>query len=335
MRNKIIIITLISIAFLAGLFYFRNKVYYFRGNVKENKSFEIKKGEGNAKIAEKLKQGNLISGKIYFYYYIYSRGLVDKMMPGVYEISSGMTIPEIAHLITNPEEQFVKITFPEGFTMQQMADRLSASDLPGKDFLEIAKNPGDFKKRYSYLTPDSVENLEGYLFPDTYFFKKDVSAENIIGRLLDTFDGKLDEQMRKDIAEQNKSINEMIIMASIVEKEVQKAEDMKIASGIFWKRLINNQRLQSDAPLSYILNDKEDRHSGKDLELDSPYNTYRYAGLPPGPISNPGTNAINGAIYPKDSPYNYFLTAVVEGEKKVFYAKTFEDHIANKNKYLP
>jgi len=122
-------------------------------------------------------------------------------------------------------------------------------------------------------------------------------------------------------------------MASIVEREVQSAEDMKIVSGIFWKRIEIGQRLQSDAPLSYILNDNNDQHSGKDLELDSPYNTYKYAGLPPGPISNPGISAMKAAIYPKDSAYNFFLTVSINGEKKVIFSKNFEEHVANRQKY--
>jgi len=334
MKNKkYFIIILVAVLLVGGLFYFRNKIYYSHGSREDGKSFEIKKGEGSAEIAEKLKADGLIAGKLYFYYYVQSHKLKSKIMPGVYSLSGNMTIPEIAQIITNPESQFIKITFPEGFTAEQMAERLTENNLDGKGFFEIVKNPGEFKKRYSYLTPENVETLEGYLFPDTYFFKPETSAENIVGRLLDTFDQRLSDQMRDDINEQEKSVNEIVIMASIVEREVQVASDMKIVSGIFWNRIKNEQRLQSDAPLSYILNDKEDQHSGEDLELDSPYNTYRYAGLPPGPISNPGLNALTAAVYPKDSSYNYFLTVSVDGEKKVIFSRTFDEHKTNRQKY--
>jgi UPF0755 protein len=295
--------------------------------------FEIKKGERNKEIAGRLAAEGLIANKIYFYYYIHSHKLISQIFPGEYQLSGTMSIAEIANIITNPEEKFVKVTFPEGWTIRQMAEKLKTGGLPGDEFLNLANNPGKFKKRYSYLSGENVKTLEGYLFPDTYFFKKDISAENIIGRMLDTFNLKLNDQMRKDISSQNKTIGDIIIMASIVEKEVQTAEDMKIVSGIFWNRIKNNQRLQSDAPLSYILNDKKDSHSGKDLELDSPYNTYRYAGLPPAPISNPGLNALNAAIYPTALDYDYFLTATVDGQKEVIYSKTFEEHLANKKKY--
>ena len=332
-KKKIIIISLILLLLLAGLFYFRYQVYYSHGKFFDTKTLEIAKGDGNKEVAKKLKEANLISGEIYFYYYIKSQKLSDKIMPDTYEFSGNMTIPEIVQTITNSQEKFIKITFPEGFTARQMAEKLTASGLAGQEFLAIINNPGELKKRYSYLTPEDVKTLEGYLFPDTYFFKKDTKAIDIVGRLLDTFDQKLTEQMRQDILKQNKTISESIIMASIVEKEVQTAEDMKIASGIFWKRIINGQRLESDAPLSYILQDNNDQHSGKDLELDSPYNTYRNIGLPPSPISNPGFNAISASIYPTISKYNFFLTVVVDEKKRVIYSATFEEHVANRHKY--
>jgi UPF0755 protein len=331
--KKYLIVTLLVGALLSGFFYFRNQVYFSHGSLEGNKNFEIIKGEGNAEIGESLEKEKLISNKIYFYLYLKMHNLQSKVMPGMYSLSSGMTIPEIIHIITNPKDQFIKITFPEGFTARQMAQKLTANNLPGEDFLHIVSNPEKFKKRYSYLTGESVRTLEGYLFPDTYFFKQDVSAENIVGRLLDTFDEKLSVQMREDIAQENRSIEEIIIMASIIEKEVQTAEDMKIASGIFWGRLASGQRLQSDAPLSYILEDTNDQHSGSDLELDSPYNTYKYAGLPPSAISNPGLTAIFGAIYPTASNYNFFLTVTIDGEKKVIYSRTFQEHVANRQKY--
>lgn len=332
-KKKNIILLFFCTILLWGLFYFRMQVYYSHGKFVGTKTLEIAKGEGNKEVALKLKEANLISGEIYFYYYIKSQGLSNKIMPDTYEFFGSMTIPEIVHVITNSEEKFIKITFPEGFTARQMAEKLTVSGLPGEEFLRIVNNPGELKKRYSYLTPETVKTLEGYLFPDTYFLKKDTQAKDIVGRLLDTFDQKLTEQMKKDILSQSKSIDEIMIMASIVEKEVQTPEDMKIASGIFWKRIANDQRLESDAPLSYILQDTNDQHSGKDLELDSPYNTYRNIGFPPTPISNPSLNAVKASIYPTISDYNFFLTATVNGDKEVIFSKNFKEHVANRQKY--
>ncbi len=332
-KKKFIGVILITLLITGGLFYFRNQVYYAHNLDTEKVSFSVEKGEKNIEIAEKLKQANLITGKIYFYYYLKTHKLVNKIMPGVYLLSSSMTIPEVAHILTNPQEIFIKITFPEGFTAKQMAARLKAQGLPGDKFLQIVNNPQHLKKRYSYLASDKIKTLEGYLFPDTYFFKKDTIAQNIVERLVDNFNKKITVQMKKDISKQNRSLGEIIIMASIIEKEVQTKKDMKIVSGIFWKRLANKQKLQSDAPLSYILGDKNDQHQGDDLKKDSPYNTYLYLGLPPGPICNPGLMAISAAVYPQNSRYNYFLTAIAKGEKKVVYARTFAEHVKNRIKY--
>lgn len=332
-RNKLILSTLVAALIMGGFFYFRSQIYYSHGNFKNNKSFEIKKGEGNESVASRLVEEGIITGKVYFYYFIKSHGLQSEIMPGIYELSGAMTIPEITHLITTKEEQFKRITFPEGWDARKMAERLNENNLPGDDFLTLIQKPGEMKKRYSYLSGEGIKTLEGYLFPDTYFFKKDIQTKDIIGRLLDTFDEKLDQKMRQDINGQNRSIEEAIVMASIVEREVQAPEDMKIVAGIFWKRLAIGQRLQSDATLSYFLNDKTDQHSAAELRLDSPYNSYLYASLPPTPIGNPGLNAIRAAIYPEESPYNYFLTATVDDVKKVIYSKTFEEHVANRNKY--
>ena len=323
----------VLILLIGGVFYFRAQVYYSHGNYSGQKMFEIQKGEGNAEIAARLQAEGLISGKYYLYYYIRSHHLINKIMPGEYQLSGSLTIPEIVTVITNPKEQFVKVTFPEGFTAAQMAARLTANGLPGDQFLQLVKNPGDFKKRYSYLTPASVVTLEGYLFPDTYFFKEDVSAENIVGRMLDTFDQKLNDSMRTDAAKDNRTINSIVIMASIIQKEVQDPSDMKIVSGIFWKRADIGGKLQSDATLSYILDDKVDSHNAAELATDSPYNTYMYPGLPPGPINSPGVDALTAAISPTATNYNYFLTATVDGEKKVVFSATYDEHVANKQKY--
>jgi UPF0755 protein len=144
--------------------------------------------------------------------------------------------------------------------------------------------------------------------------------------------------MRSDIKAQGKTIYEIITMASIIEKEAPidysrgENKDARIISGIFWKRLKIGQGLQSDATLSYVLNDNKTQHSGKELEINSLYNTYKYRGLPPGPICNPGLLAIEAAIYPLASDYYFFLTP--KGKDTVIYARNFEEHKINVNKYL-
>jgi len=196
----------------------------------------------------------------------------------------------------------------------------------------------NWEEDYSFLKdkPDNM-SLEGYLFPDTYRIYASSSPAELVSRMLDNFDKKLTSEMRADIKKQGKTIHEIITMASIIEKEApifaqKDLKDAKIVSGIFWNRLEIGMALQSDATLSYILNDNKPAHSGSELNIDSPYNTYKYPGLIPGPICNPGIAAIEAAIYPTDTNYLYFLTTL-DG-KEIYYARTHDEHVRNKYLYL-
>jgi len=332
--KKVIIIIILLAAIVGGFFYFRYQVYYSHGSLQGEKTFEIKKGEGNGQIAANLKNEGLISGKIYFYYYLRMHNLINKILPGKYDLNGKMTIPEIAVYITNEENilpGYAKITFPEGWTSDKMADRLTANGFDGDSFLKLVKNPpAEMKNKYLYPYDKNIATLEGYLFPDTYFLKKDLTPENIVGKALDNFNSKVDSKLKDEIKNQNKTLNEIITMASILEKEVQTGEDMKIVSGILWNRLKTGQALQCDSTLAYVLGVNKKQYSFEESRTASPYNTYINKGLPPGPISNPGITAIDAAIHPTDTNYNYFLSDPATG--KTIYAATFEEHIANKNK---
>ncbi len=197
----------------------------------------------------------------------------------------------------------------------------------------------NLKKRFSFLNDKPEDaNLEGFLFPDTYRIYSDASLDDVIIKMLENFDKKLTVKMREDIKNQGKTVYEVMIMASLIEKEApinyqdKENTDARIVSDIFWGRLSSNQALQSDATLSYILNDNNPAHSGKDLEIESPYNSYKYRGLPPTPICNPGLKAIEAAIYPIKTNYNYFLTSL-DGNN-IYYAVTYQEHLNNKYKYL-
>ena len=197
----------------------------------------------------------------------------------------------------------------------------------------------DWSEEFAFLA-DKPEyyGLEGYLFPDTYRIFASSTVTEVIEKMLGNFDSKLTEKMRADIKKQGKTIYEIVTMASIIEKEAPinyatgEYRDARIISGIFWNRLEIGQGLQSDATLSYIFGDNDPAHSGKELEVDSPYNTYKYRGLPPGPICNPGILAIQAAIYPIATDYYYFLTS--PGDNEVYYARNYDDHLKNKYQYL-
>ncbi len=205
---------------------------------------------------------------------------------------------------------------------------------------EFSKAQKDYDTtKFSFLA-DKPKNtdLEGYLYPDTYRVFASSTALEIINKMLSNFDQKLTPKMRADIVSQGKTISEIITMASIIEKEAPISyaksdnQDAKIISGIFWRRIKVGQALQSCATLAYVLGVDKAQYSEVDTKTKSPYNTYENRGLPPGPISNPGILAIEAAIYPTTSNYNYFLTPT--DSKSIIYAATYEEHLRNKNKYL-
>ena len=196
----------------------------------------------------------------------------------------------------------------------------------------------DWASEFSFLAskPDNL-SLEGYLFPDTYRFFASSTPLEVTQRMLLNFEKKITKEMMLEIKKQGKTLHEIITMASIIEKEApifnqSNSDDAKLISGIFWKRQEIGMALQSDATLSYIYENKKPAHSEEELKVKSPYNTYLYLGLPPGPICNPGLIAIEAAIYPQESDYLYFLTPL-DGSQ-VYYAKSYQEHLNNKYKYL-
>lgn len=328
--KKIIIFLAVLVVALAGLFFYvRNQMYFSHGSYKQSKIFEIKKGEGNSEIASRLETENIVASKYAFYIYLRSHGMLNKILPGEYELSGTMSVPEIAYTITQDKNRFIKVTFPEGWDSKKIAERLKANNLDGDGFLKIVASPGEIKNSYPFLK--DAKSLEGYLFPDTYFFRKNEDPSSIATKMLDNFNQKFDEGMRQEAESQGKSVSEIVTLASIIEKEVTSQEDREIASGIFLNRMKNGQPLQSCATIAYILGINKKQYSYADTRIVSPFNTYLNKGLTPAPIDNPGLSSLNAALHPKATDYNYFLSDPDSG--KTIFSKTIQEHNANKAKY--
>jgi UPF0755 protein len=299
--------------------------------------FTISQGENAEQIANNLRQAELIKSVFYFKYYVKRNKL--KLQAGEYLISPKLSAREIAGLLAAGQalsrERAIKIT--EGWNLKDIGAYLQNQVVSSADFLGRAERPiknwqFDFlKPNFLDDAPDQVD-LEGYLFPDTYKIFKDAIAEEIIQKMLSNFDKKVTPGMREEIKRQKKTIFEIVILASIIEKEVRSEADMKIVAGLFRNRLEVGIPLQADATLSYILDDKIGGHTIEETKIDSPYNTYKYRGLPPGPIANPGLNAIRAAIYPESTPFMYFLSDPATG--KTIFSRTLDEHNFNKSKYL-
>lgn len=299
-------------------------------------SFIINRGESVKQIGADLKKEGLIKSKTAFEIFVWANEKEAGFQAGEYVLSPKLNLKEIIRTLTSGEtlnkERTIKII--EGWTIEDMGAYLEKESVVSKkEFSDLAKiklEKNNFSD-YDFLKDNKSGSLEGYLFPDTYRIFKDATGEDIIKKMLANFGAKLNLELRAEIKKQNKTIFEIITMASLIEKEVGGEKDMKIVSGILWQRLGIGQALQLDATLSYVLNDNKTSHSQEETEINSPYNTYRNKGLPPGPIANPGLNAIKAAIYPAKTEYNYFLTTK---EGKIIYSRTFEEHKLNKARYL-
>jgi len=224
------------------------------------------------------------------------------------------------------------VTLLEGWTRGLMKDTLEAAELDHTKFMSLSSSVNNFQDAYDFLedAPGSA-SLEGYIFPDTYFIDASTGEEGLIKKALNNFDRKLTRELREEIDRQGKTIFEVVTLASIVEREVPSYDDKQMIADIFLKRLEAGIGLQSDATVNYVTGKGLAQPTLDDLAIDSPYNTYKYRGLPPGPISNPGIDSIKAVIYPTSNDYYYFLTTK-EGE--VIYSIDYEEHLDNKAKYL-
>jgi UPF0755 protein len=310
------------------------------------KVFVIQEGEGVHKISQHLKEQNFIKNKFVFEVYVWVKRVGGKFQAGEHKLRQNMALGEIVSTLTSAgetNERDVKIL--EGWNNNEIAGYLDGEGVVSKDFfLAETKNYELGIMNYEFLNDRPTgATIEGYLFPDTYRIYKDFPeellngqnkdsavADQIIKKMLDNFDQKLSADLRAEIARQKKTIFEIITMASVIEKEAR-GDDMAVVSDIFWRRIDVGIPLQSDATVNYATGKYETQPSADDLNIDSPYNTYKYRGLPAGPIGNPSLLAIKAAIYPKANNYWYFLTT---DDGKMIYSKTFEEHKANKLKYL-
>ena len=208
----------------------------------------------------------------------------------------------------------VVVTIPEGFDSHQIADAF-AEKLP------------NFNKE-EFLT--LVADKEGYLFPDTYYFLPSVTADDVIGMMNKNFNTKI-TPLEEDIYKSKWSLHEIITLASLIEEEASRGKDQVLISSVLWNRLNLNMPLQVDAVFRYINGKNTYQLSLEDLKIDSPYNTYVYKGLPPGPITNPGIKAIEAALRPVESNYLFYLA---DRRGNTYFAKTFDEHKLNKFRYI-
>lgn len=334
-------LTILLLIILLGCFFLWQGIYLPADRDSEEAvSFLIERGEGAKEISAKLGKQGLVRWGPLFRLYVLVKGVSGELKAGEYSLSKSMNIPEIVNKFVSGKAVKNEITIIEGWNLRDIGRYLEEKGIvQSKEFLELAGSPSQISlseiwedEGFDFLAP-KLKNigLEGYLFPDTYEILPGESIVEIIKKMLANFGKKLNQDLREKIVSQGKSIFEIVTMASLLEKEVKTPEDKEIVSGILWKRLENDIFLQVDATITYITGKKTTKISKEETQIDSPYNAYKYKGLPLGPISNPGLESIEAAIYPQDSEYWYYLSTP-EGE--TIFSRTLEEHNEAKAEYL-
>lgn len=276
----------------------------------------VEQGAALGQVSYALKEQHIIRSRMVFEFCMITFGGEKHVVAGNYlfkePINACAVARRIARGITGVPA--VKVTFPEGLSNAQIAET-AAKVLPKFDQARFV---------------DEARTLEGYLFPETYFFDPQATTDDVQKTMRTQFEKEI-APLKSDIEKSEHSLSEIVIMASILEKEARTPEDQALVSGILWKRIKLGMPLQVDAPFNYLLGKESSELTQADLAMKSGYNTYKNKGLPIGPIGNPGLAAIRAAITPTVSPYLYYLS---DKEGRMHYAKNFEEHKANKAKYL-
>lgn len=298
----------------------------------------IPAGSGSAQIAQLLEQQGLIRDARMFSYYLKYKEQGSKFQAGEYEMTPGITLDAIIDMLNKGlivKEQGIKLTVPEGYTVRQIADKVSQQfGLDPTLFLQTAgQYTGYTAKVFQHIpnNPQLHNKLEGYLFPETYEWKKDIKLEELIDAMMLELDKKLallPKDWQQKMEAQGQSFHQMLTIASLIEREVALDEERPLVSSVIQNRLKKGMALQIDATIQYMFDKPKERLFEKDLQLESPYNSYLHPGLPPGPIASPSLASIQAAIYPADSNYMFYVTKK-DGSKAHLFAETYEQHQQN------
>lgn len=290
--------------------------------------FKVEQGVGASAIASRLKAADIIKFKSAFKLYSKMTGK-HNYQKGTHKVSSSMSYKEIINVLQSvPENDEVQVLIPEGYELRQIADVLEEKNLINREVFMSEVESGDFDYEFVSRIPDRENRLEGYLFPDTYSFSASETEHEIIDKMLANFEKKALPIYQE--ASSDMSLDDIIVLASVIEREAAGDEDRGKVASVFVNRINSGMNLESCATVQYILKERKNVLSVEDTKIDSPYNTYMYSGLPIGPIASPGTKAIEAALYPEQTNYMYFL-AVADGSGTLF-SETFEEHLENQRK---
>lgn len=309
-------------------------IYYLSSPVEEEQvkqqQVEIKAGMSSNQVAATLAEAGLIREPLLFRAAVRIRGVEHRLQSGYYDFNTAMSLNEIIDSMVMGRVFKQQFTIPEGATVESIAQRIATqTDVEAEDFLTAAERLSqDFKLLQDYDLSQRKYPLEGYLFPDTYRVVRGVSSDKLVEVMLRQFMAKLDGELWAQIEESEYKVDEIINIASLIEGEAKYDQERELIAGVIYNRLEKGMRLQLDATVQYALSERKDRILYRDLEIESPYNTYRVAGLPPGPINNPGLASIKAALNPAETDYLYYF-ALEDGSHK--FSKSYQEHLRLQN----
>ena len=297
----------------------------YKGYAESEQFVDIPPGTGPASIGRRLAGAGVIRDTLGFRFELARTGTGRRLQAGEYRFDRPMTVKEVVEKIARGDVYLLPITFREGLTIREMAQLFESKGLG---------QAAAFVTAASGATPihgiDPVaRDLEGYLFPDTYAMPRRATAAQLVARMVTAFEKVLTPKLRAEAAARGLSVRELVTLASIVEKETGKAAERPLVAAVYANRLKVGMGLQCDPTVIYAL-ERAGRYDGnltrENLQFDSPYNTYRYAGLPPGPIASPGQASLEAAAHPADVSYLYFVS---RGDGSHAFASTLDEHNHN------
>ncbi len=286
----------------------------------------VQSGQGFKALSNLLYQKGMILHPVKFRLFARIKGHDKRIKAGEYMLSSAMTPKKILETMVDGKVYLHRLTIPEGYNLRQVAQAVGTAGLASEaDFLKATTDP-------DLLNANGIDarSFEGYLFPETYYFPRGVTSENIITTMVKRFWSVFNPEWKEQTKTLGMTIHEVITLASIIEKETAVAAERPIISSVFHNRLKRNMRLESDPTVIYGMGDYNGNITRKDLESPTRYNTYTMKGLPPGPISNTGAKAIEAALYPADTKFLYFVS---RNDRTHHFSTNFRDHNRAVRKY--
>lgn len=299
----------------------------------ETVTVTIPEGSSTADIADILKENKLIKNALMFRLSSKLDGFDGTYQQGTYEIDKGLNDSQIMELLqTGIVFNDIKFTVPEGYTTKQIAQKAEEAGIcTAEAFIEECNN-GAFDYEFVKNLPDREFKLEGYLFPDTYYLTKETTAHDLINAMLNRFQQMYTTEYQGAVAASGYTLDELVTVASIIEREIKVDEERPRAAGVIYNRMKEGMPLQVDATVLYAMGFVKEDITTADLQYDSPYNTYKVSGLPLGPISNPGELSFKAALYPEDNQYLYYVVEA-KGRDNHVYCETYDEFLTAKANY--